>query len=1255
MSLKIDRIQLDIVINGDQSRIRLRELEDSAASLKRELKKLPEGSDEYVRKSAELRKVQAEMDGIINKIGILGLTYKELGARQRELNAIMKNLDPRTTQYKELDEQLQKVNARMKELRGGAQETGISFGKLADGFNRYFGVITAFAASFAGVVLGIRQMVDKFNEFEAKVDELSALTGLAGEDLDWLAEQAKKLGVSTDESGIKITKGATEIVDAYKLMGSAKPELLGNKEALNEVTKQALILAEAAKMETAPAVTALANIMNQFGAPASDAAKYINVLAAGAKEGAAEIPDLSDSIVKFGAAAMQANLSVEESVALVEALAEKGVKGEIAGTGIRNVLLELQKGADDTNPKIVGINKALENLAAKNLSAAEMMKMFGKENYTAAQLLITNRERVEELTKAVTDTNVATEQAVKNTNNNAAALAQAKNAAALTAMEFGQKLAPAMTFSTNGVTMFLKAMMAVIQFVATHIKTIATITAGIIAYTVAVNAQVIAQKAYTLATQIAEKVTKVFNATAKSGPWGWIAAAIVAAVTALAMFSKRTTDAAAAQKLLNDVQTDAKKAIAGEKAEIERLLAIARDEKRSKEDRLAAIKKLNEISPKYLGNLNLENINTEAAKRSTEEYIKTLEKKALVQAAQEKLVELEKEFIDLREQGTGAEVKWYQAVWNTIKAGGNQVVAASNNAMTAVDNYNSAFDELTAKKKALLGILSDAPVEIAAPGTTVNPNPGNTGGGSGDDEALKAQKKIFEEAAKYRLEIERRNKSELEQEEYKYQEELKRAGRKGTEENDATVEALKKEHLKRIDEITKKATDKQFSDAEKALKDSYAKRLLVIDQEELKALQTEGKTKEDQERIHLQYETKRQAETLAHHLLLRQMYVNAGKDTLDIDKQINQDRLKEYENGMKQLEEMQKLSASLRTEEDPESEKNKKLSQLDELYAYQQNHRDLDLLSEQEYLNAKSAINTDYINSLLGKWEGYFGRVQTLTTNMSNIANGLQDLDLQKSQNRLDKEYTTLENQKKQGIITEEAYNKKKAALDEKKANEEKKIKKKYADLAFAMQVAQIIAATAQAAINSYQSLAVIPVVGVPLGIAAAAAAVVYGGIQIAQAKAQRDQVKQLASGQYPVIGASDGKKYNVPYAGKMRTAIYPRPVLVSEQGGEMVVDAETTNDLVVNYPGIVRFIKGLAGKRVPQYADGSLPDVSSGSSSSGSQAKEELMVQYMAATLQVLTRLDGKIDNMYAKVVMDEFMKAKAEYDARQSDITKS
>jgi hypothetical protein len=74
----------------------------------------------------------------------------------------------------------------------------------------------------------------------------------------------------------------------------------------------------------------------QFG----EVSPNIDALAAGAKYGAAAIPEVSEAMVKFGAAAKAANVSVIESTALIETLAEKGLKGAEAGTAIRNVLLK---------------------------------------------------------------------------------------------------------------------------------------------------------------------------------------------------------------------------------------------------------------------------------------------------------------------------------------------------------------------------------------------------------------------------------------------------------------------------------------------------------------------------------------------------------------------------------------------------------------------------------------------------------------------------------------------------------------------------------------------------------------------------------------------------------------------------------------------------------------------------------------------------------------------------------------------------
>ena len=76
--------------------------------------------------------------------------------------------------------------------------------------------------------------------------------------------------------------------------------------------------------------------------------------------------------------------------------------------------------------------------------------------------------------------------------------------------------------------------------------------------------------------------------------------------------------------------------------------------------------------------------------------------------------------------------------------------------------------------------------------------------------------------------------------------------------------------------------------------------------------------------------------------------------------------------------------------------------------------------------------------------------------------------------------------------------------IEKKKANEKLKIQKKYADINFAIQAAQIIASTAAAIAKTFADL------GFPAGIPAAALMAVTGTAQLAAALAERNKVKKM-------------------------------------------------------------------------------------------------------------------------------------------------
>lgn len=286
---------------------------------------------------------------------------------------------------------------------GAINKSTKSFDKT---LGRTIGRFASFAA--AGAVIG--DSIKKIALFEEQVSNLSAITGAVGEDLDFLANKAIELGGAT-------TKSSIDTVQAFKLIASAKPELLTNAAALASVTEEAIALSEASGLELPQAASSLTDALNQFGLAADQSSRVINVLAAGSKFAAAEIPDLTMSLKEFGGVADSLNISLEESAAAVETLSSKGLKGARAGINLRNVFLKLGAGVDKYNPKVVGLSTALENLSEIQDDTTELTKMFGRQNVLAAQTLIKQRDTLDDLTESMTGTNIAYEQQAINTDN----------------------------------------------------------------------------------------------------------------------------------------------------------------------------------------------------------------------------------------------------------------------------------------------------------------------------------------------------------------------------------------------------------------------------------------------------------------------------------------------------------------------------------------------------------------------------------------------------------------------------------------------------------------------------------------------------------------------------------------------------------------------------------------------------------------------------------------------------------------------
>ncbi|WP_300813399.1 phage tail tape measure protein [uncultured Bacteroides sp.] len=627
------------------------------------------------------RGVYLYIDGkeIKNDINSIDLEVKRL---QRDI----KDMTLGSEEYNRTMQKIQHLKGILRdhrnEIRGVNEETKkstLSVGKLVDGFNRFGGVIVTIIGFLTGVTLALRSFRDERNKLEESQAGLKALTGLDDDSIAWLTRQAKLLSTTMTEEGLRVRQSASEILDAYMLVGSAKPELLGNKEALAAVTEEAMRLqAAAGDIKLSEAVDALTLSLNQYGAAADQAGRFANVLAAGSKEGAANIASQARTIRNAGVAAASANVSIEQTVGLIETLAEKGIKDEVAGTGLKKFFLVLQTGADDINPKIVGLNQALDNLAAKNMGAKAIKDMFGEEGYNVASVIMQDIDKVKQYTAAVTGTNIAYEQAATNSSTAAAALDQARNKMKLAAIELGEKLNPAFTVSTNLATNLLKVLPGLIDWLQEYGMTFVTMLVPVAAYVGYQRLMVGYQKSLNLLMVAGTKAGKLlqgslyllqaafyavtgqaakargamvaFNLVTNLNPYAAMAAAIAAVGAAFVLLYTRANRYLDVQRALNRLEKEANDSIAEQRSRLETLWKIASNHNVSLQHRKEAMEAINKISPQYLGDITLETINTDKAVKAKDEYIKRLKEEAMLKGAQSHIEEESGRLVELQRQ-----------------------------------------------------------------------------------------------------------------------------------------------------------------------------------------------------------------------------------------------------------------------------------------------------------------------------------------------------------------------------------------------------------------------------------------------------------------------------------------------------------------------------------------------------------------------------------------------------------------------------
>ena len=259
--------------------------------------------------------------------------------------------------------------------------------------------------------------------------DLSAITGLTGRALDGVSEAARA-------SARAFGTDAAQNVESYKLLLSQlSPDIAKNSVALKLMGDHVNILSKTMGGNTVAATEVLTTAMNQYGVSLDNPmqasktmADMMNVMAAAAKEGSAELPQIKSALEQVGMVAKTTGVTFSETNAAIQVLDKAGKKGAEGGVALRNALSTLSEGRflpKQTKAELEAAGVSIAQIGDKSIplssrlnalkpiinDTALITKLFGKENAAAAIALVNGSESIDDYNSKLQGTNTAVDQA----------------------------------------------------------------------------------------------------------------------------------------------------------------------------------------------------------------------------------------------------------------------------------------------------------------------------------------------------------------------------------------------------------------------------------------------------------------------------------------------------------------------------------------------------------------------------------------------------------------------------------------------------------------------------------------------------------------------------------------------------------------------------------------------------------------------------------------------------------------------------
>lgn len=281
------------------------------------------------------------------------------------------------------------AETQMRQRFGEISRTaGIAMTAVGGAITAGFGVSITMAADFEQAITNAASVTGKTgNEFEIARDKMGALAETLGQQTVFSASEAANAFYDLSSKGFDV---------AAMSVGELKP---------------ILDLAAATQTDLTRTTEITTSTLRGFNLQNQDTTRIADVMTKAIGATAANMDKLGTSMPIVSTASATLGVSLEETVAVLSRLYDKGIDASTAGTGLRNVMMDLTVGTpdldkvlaelglthEDLDLKTVGVAGAFERMAAAGMTGEQAMAAFGKRNGTVAAAILDSTGSIRQL------------------------------------------------------------------------------------------------------------------------------------------------------------------------------------------------------------------------------------------------------------------------------------------------------------------------------------------------------------------------------------------------------------------------------------------------------------------------------------------------------------------------------------------------------------------------------------------------------------------------------------------------------------------------------------------------------------------------------------------------------------------------------------------------------------------------------------------------------------------------------------------